>query len=148
MLSFIWPGFFNSSYFFISTVGSTFGACVGLFFLAIFYRFALAFIATNTIRNALRDTLAKDPRKKLSGSEGIQYPPFSFKTDVTAGLLELLTSFVGYLLMLAVSCFFFPLRLSQNNCCGWSLVGYASECLVFHCYTFGHWRWRNCIWKV
>lgn len=91
-----------------STVGSTLGSCVFLFFLAILYRFTLAFLATNVVRNAYKERLAKSPNNLGKKPEGfpvyevIRYPAFSFKTDLMSGLLEGFSSFIGYLLMLAV----------------------------------------------
>lgn len=83
------------------TVGSTFGTCVGLFFLGGFYRFLVAFRTTMELKWI-------NDREGVNGSSddccGNQERPtrFSFKTDTLRGLLEGLTSFVGYLLMLAV----------------------------------------------
>jgi hypothetical protein len=87
------------------TVGSTFGTCVGLFFLAGFYRFLVAFRTTMELK------WISDRGSKNEGADGSsddccgnqeRTTRFSFKTDILRGLLEGLTSFVGYLLMLVV----------------------------------------------
>ena len=102
------PSFTLESLFtpFIRTVGSTFGACVGLFFLAIFYRFVAAVRAIATACNRAGIALSAKDLNKLSKQSPaairLHYPGFYLKLDLTAGVLEGLFSFVGYLLMLAV----------------------------------------------
>jgi Ctr copper transporter family len=86
-----------------STVGSTFGACVGLFFLAAFYRFLFAVRATAELKWISTGTCQLPGSPSDKGDEGHNYrPPFSIKTDPLRGLIEGLQSFVGYFLMLAV----------------------------------------------
>jgi hypothetical protein len=76
-----------------------------------FYRFTLTFLALNVIRNTANNKTWANKNfnfgKKPSSGESIRYPAFSWKTDVTTGLLEGLSSFIGYALMLAVGSFFF-----------------------------------------
>ena len=137
---------------FISTIGSTFGACVGLFFLAIFYRFVAAVRAITTACNRAGIALsAKDLNelnklgKQSPAAIRLHYPGFYLKLDLTSGVLEGLFSFVGYLLMLAVNSFRPYLAKKTDSC--W-FVGYGDECLVFCCNPPGHHRWWNIVWTV
>jgi len=105
-----------------TTVASTFGACVGLFFLAIFYRFTLAFLSVNALRVTPNEPWANEPwakdlnklGKQLTGGQAIGYPAFAWKTDLPMGFLEGLSAFVGYLLMLAV--------MVMNTWFFWSII--------------------------
>jgi len=90
-----------------SDAASTFGACVGLFFLAVFHRLAIAFAGVKGIRSTANETWATQNLNKLNKFDKQQplpmrYPAFSLKMDLSMGLLEGLISFVGYALMLAV----------------------------------------------
>jgi hypothetical protein len=104
---------------FLSDAASTFGACVGVFFLAIFHRFALAFAGVRAIRSTANESWATQNLKKLNKFDNqplpMRYPAFSWKMDVSMGLLEGLISFVGYALMLAVNSF--PSLEQKKNYC-------------------------------
>jgi len=76
-------------------VGATFGACIGLFLLSIFYRFTVTICSTIDTRSAATTFVTK-------GANQLGYPAFDFKRDVPRGFLEGLSAFLGYLLMLAV----------------------------------------------
>jgi Ctr copper transporter family protein len=107
--------------FMISTPAATFGACVGLFFLAIFYRFMIACVGLKSIRNTANESWATSQNlpklNKLAPTTYMRYPAFSWKTDLSIGLLEGLASFVGYALMLAVSATFrFSFGPKKKNC--------------------------------
>jgi hypothetical protein len=93
-----------------STAGSTLGACVGLFFLAGFYRFLFALRTAADLKWIAQDTGKFGSSDSVSGKgpeEQRSAPRFSLKTNLQRGLLEGFQSFVGYLLMLVVRfCFF------------------------------------------
>jgi hypothetical protein len=110
------------------------GACVGLFFLAVFYRFLFALRAVVDLKWALANNVKTKKQTDECCPEPNVRPPFSLKVDVPRGLLEGLLSVVGYLLMLAVSLVFrllfypealIPLVHSY-------LLGYGNECVVLH----------------
>ncbi|KAI5481454.1 protein of ctr copper transporter family [Pseudohyphozyma bogoriensis] len=100
-----------------TTAGSTFGACVGLFFLAILSRLLAALRSSAEIgwANALSlycteerlfvPTLTKSDDKALpkpTHKPRHRSPPFISAIDVPRGILFAFQSFVGYLLMLAI----------------------------------------------
>ena len=90
------------------------------------------------MRNTADETLATKNFNKLSKQPlTMRYHAFSWKTDLTMGLLEGLSSFIGYALMLAVNN---SLSL-QNLFADRDFVGYGYECLVFYCDHPGHYRW-------
>jgi hypothetical protein len=82
------------------------GASVGLFFLAVFYRFLFALRAVSDLKWALSNSVKMKKQTDECCPEQNVRPRFSLKVDVLRGLLEGLLSFVGYLLMLAVSLVF------------------------------------------
>jgi len=83
-------------------VSSTFGACVGLFFLAAFYRFLNAVKVTTDLKwhTEWAEKMASLSDNCCEPSPGVLR--FSLKPDLLRGLLEGLFSFIGYFLMLAV----------------------------------------------
>ena len=112
MLFFIWHNItLPRSHIFISTAASTFGACVGLFFLAVFHRFTIACLGLRGSRSTANDAWATQDLNKLTKYSGkqplpIRYPAFSWRLDLTMGILEGFSSFLGYALMLAVNILF------------------------------------------
>src|ERR1700719_3543769 len=83
------------------TVASTFGTCVGLFFLAGFYRFLFAVRTVAELRWISQDTCDSGRLSPSSKQEG-PVTRFAFKIDLLRGLLEGFQSFIGYFLMLVV----------------------------------------------
>ena len=92
-----------------STAASTFGACVGLFFLAMFYRFLFAFRTSMELKWAASDNNKFGDINKNCCDTPRTTPQFSIRTDLPRGLIEGLQSLVGYFLMLAV-CNFYALH--------------------------------------
>lgn len=100
-----------------SSVGSTFGACVGLFFLAGLHRFLFALRATAEVAwgsKAASGLKRIDPTDSEVGSHqsivnAQQTNPTHVSRnipdidDISRGVFEGFHSFVGYFLMLAVS---------------------------------------------
>ncbi|KAI5479646.1 protein of ctr copper transporter family [Pseudohyphozyma bogoriensis] len=99
-----------------TTVGSTFGACVGVFFLAMASRLLsatrssaeiawahyIAGLNRQTSRDSATSELVKSPvevKKKLRLQRA---PPFTPSIDIPRAFLFALHSFVGYMLMLIV----------------------------------------------
>jgi copper transporter 1 len=98
-----------------TTVSSTFGACVGLFFLGMFSRLLSVVKASAesawSQSSALQRSLAALPSstsldKDTAPTSPLAYhykaPPFIPSHDIPRGLLFTLQAFVGYMLMLAV----------------------------------------------
>ncbi|GBE83730.1 Ctr copper transporter family-domain-containing protein [Sparassis latifolia] len=87
-----------------SYASTTFAACVGLFFLAAFYRFLAALRASVDLR---WQAAAASKKAILAGEEQCCEPSvgvlqFSLWTDLPRGLLEGFQSAIAYFLMLAV----------------------------------------------
>jgi len=83
-----------------SSAASTFGACVGLFFLGGFYRFLFAYRAIVDLEWLKKNggiDLECAPDSNIKA-----LPSFSPKFDGFRGLFEGFHSFIGYFLMLAV----------------------------------------------